>query len=173
MHRQKFSGARDVPLGPMRVEFIKHITEVLLASGVLVGVLDTGCDADHIQLREKQIDFRYVPHHSEFAPMRDVRGFDVDGHGTHVCGIIAGKHVGVAPEVDLLVASVLESETNRTSLSRIARGLDWMLAEISSGENFGKPAIINMSFGFITEKLNREDRNTLMFDVREAYFIFN
>jgi subtilisin family serine protease len=137
-------------------------------SGVLVGVLDTGCDADHIQLRQKQIDFRYVPHHSESDDLRDVRGFDVDGHGTHVCGIIAGKHVGIVPEVDLLVASVLESETNRTTLSRIARGLDWMLSQINSSENFGKPAIINMSLGFITEHLNKSDRNTLIVDVRRV-----
>ena len=31
-------------------------------AGVLVGVLDTGCDADHIQLRRKRIDFRYRYH---------------------------------------------------------------------------------------------------------------
>jgi hypothetical protein len=137
-------------------------------AGVLVGVLDTGCDADHIQLRRKRIDFRYVPHHSESDDLRDVRGFDVDGHGTHVCGIIAGKHVGIVPEVDLLVASVLESETNRTTLSRIARGLDWMLAQISSATNLSKPAIISMSLGFMTEDLNESETNSLMVDVRRV-----
>lgn len=138
----------------------------ITGKGVIVGVLDTGCDADHVQFRQKPIDFRYVPHHSEFDDLRNVRGFDVDGHGTHVCGIIAGRHVGVAPDVDLMVASVLESETNRTALSRILRGLDWMLAEINSSENFGKPAIINMSLGFIPERLSRMDRYSLMVDVR-------
>ena len=138
----------------------------ITGKGVIVGVLDTGCDADHVQFRQKSIDFRYVPHHSEFDDLRNVRGFDVDGHGTHVCGIIAGQHVGVAPDVDLMVASVLESETNRTALSRILRGLDWMLAEINSSENFGKPAIINMSLGFISERLSRMDRYSLMVDVR-------
>ena len=66
----------------------------ITGNGVLIGVLDTGCDADHIQFRQKPIDFRYVPHHSESNNLRDVRGFDVDGHGTHVCGIIAGRHIG-------------------------------------------------------------------------------
>ena len=107
----------------------------ITGKGVLVGVLDTGCDADHFQLRQKRIDFRYVPHHSESDNLRDVRGFDVDGHGTHVCGIIAGRHIGVAPGADLMVASVIESETLKTSLSRIYRGLDWILSQISSEEN--------------------------------------
>ena len=80
---------------------------------MLIGVLDTGCDADHIQLRQKRIDFRYVPHHSESDNLREVRGFDVDGHGTHVCGIIAGRHIGVAPGADLMVVSVIESERSK------------------------------------------------------------
>ena len=33
----------------------------ITGNGVLIGVLDTGCDADHIQFRKKPIDFRYVP----------------------------------------------------------------------------------------------------------------
>ncbi len=135
-------------------------------AGVLVGVLDTGCDADHVQLRQKQIDFRYVPHHSESEDLREVRGFDVNGHGTHVCGIIAGNHIGVAPDADLMVAAVIESETRKTSLSRIVRGLDWMLAQISSDANVSKPAIISMSLGFITEYLTESVTNSLMEGVR-------
>ena len=135
----------------------------------MVGVLDTGCDADHIQLRQKQIDFRYVPHHSESDDLRDVRGFDVNGHGTHVCGIISGKHVGMAPDADLMVASVLQSETRtEQALSRIARGLDWMLAQISSDTNLSKPAIISMSLGFLTEDLNESETNSLMVGVRRV-----
>jgi hypothetical protein len=137
-------------------------------AGVLVGVLDTGCDADHIQLRRKRIDFRYVPHHSESENLHEVRGFDVNGHGTHVCGIISGNHVGVAPDADLMVAAVVQSETRKTSLARIVRGLDWMLAQISSDTNLSKPAIISMSLGFMTEDLNESETNSLMVDVRRV-----
>jgi len=79
----------------------------ILGEGVWVGVLDTGCDADHLELRNKRIDFRYVPLDPVTDAVRTCRGFDVDGHGTHVCGIIAGRHIGVAPQVDLMVASVI------------------------------------------------------------------
>lgn len=137
----------------------------ITGEGVLVGVLDTGCDADHVQFRKKRVDFRYVPLHYE-SELRDVRGFDVDGHGTHVCGIIAGQHVGVAPGADLMVASVIESETYRTSLSRISIALDWMLSQFGSQKNLNKPIIVNMSLGFRPECLSKPEQEMLMVGIR-------
>lgn len=122
--------------------------------GVLVGVLDTGCDVDHVEFRHKQIDFRYIPLDPTADAVRTCRGFDVDGHGTHVCGIIAGKHVGVAPLAELMVASVIESETLRTSLERVVIALNGMLAELQLEKNLHKPAIINISLGFPPEWVN-------------------
>ncbi|MEZ4737689.1 MAG: S8 family serine peptidase [Caldilineaceae bacterium] len=119
--------------------------------GVWVGVLDTGCDADHLELRDKRIDFRYIPLDPTVDAMRTCRGFDVDGHGTHVCGIIAGRYVGVAPRVELMVASVIESETLRTSLERVVIALNAMLAELQLEKNLNKPAILNISLGFLPE----------------------
>lgn len=121
--------------------------------GVLVGVLDTGCDADHLELRNKRIDYRYVPLEPARQALRNCRGFDVDGHGTHVTGIIAGERTGVAPGVELMVASVIESETLRTSLERIVHALDWMLSKFRLEENLTKPTIINLSLGFRAEWL--------------------
>ena len=130
--------------------------------GVLVGVLDTGCDADHIELRDKRIDFRYVPLHPQTAPVRSVRGFDVDGHGTHVCGIIGGKNVGVAPDADLMVAAVIESETWRTSMERMVIALNWMLSHFQLDENLNKPTIINMSLGFQYGVLQEPELQTVL-----------
>ena len=139
----------------------------IIGKGVLVGVLDTGCDADHIQFRRKQIDFRYIPLHYRFKKLRDVRGFDVDGHGTHVCGIIAGQSIGVAPGVDLMVASVIESETYQTSLSRISIALDWMILQFGTKENLDKPIILNMSLGFVPELISKRDQDLLMVGIQE------
>ena len=119
--------------------------------GVFVGVIDTGCDADHLELRDKRIQFRYIPVDPNADAIRTCRGFDVDGHGTHVCGIIGGKHVGIAPQVDLMVAAVIESETLQTSLARVAIALNAMLAELQKEEHLHKPAIINISLGFLPE----------------------
>ena len=118
--------------------------------GVLVGVLDTGIDADHAEFNRQTVHYRYVSLFptSPYWPPRDVRGFDTDGHGTHVCGILAGRNIGVAPEAKLYVASVIESETTRTSLIRVAYGLDWILRQFSRPDNERLPAVLNMSLGF-------------------------
>lgn len=119
-------------------------------AGVLIGVLDTGVDADHKEFAKKIINFRYEP----LGPMhpsgraRHVRGFDTAVHGTHVCGILAGNRIGVAPEADLYVASVIERETARSSLIRTINGLNWLLREFATDAARKKPAIINMSLGF-------------------------
>ncbi|HWQ13912.1 MAG TPA: S8 family serine peptidase [Roseiflexaceae bacterium] len=120
----------------------------LTGHGVLVGVLDTGVDADHAEFARRRIEFRYVPLDPAPEGMRAVRGFDVHGHGTHVCGIIAGRNVGVAPDVELMVAAVIESETVRTSLERIVIALDWMLSQFRLPEHQHKPMIVSMSLGF-------------------------
>jgi subtilisin family serine protease len=115
---------------------------------VLVGVIDTGVDADHVEFAGRRIGYRYVSLHPNVWPPRDVRGFDTDGHGTHVSAIITGNNVGVAPGVELYVASVIESETTLTSMSRVAYSLDWILEQFSLEENVERPAIVNMSLGF-------------------------
>jgi hypothetical protein len=43
---------------------------------VIVGVLDTGCDADHNEFAGKRIEFRYVPFVPTPESMRAVNGFD-------------------------------------------------------------------------------------------------
>jgi len=144
---------RSVPLKPEWPEgsgIFEAWERGIRGANVLVGVLDTGVDADHLEFSDKVITYRYVsffPNSPDWPP-RDVRGFDMDGHGSHVCGIIAGKNVGIAPEVGLYVASVIESETTRTSLTRVAAGLNWLFQQFSLPANEDKPAILNMSLGF-------------------------
>jgi len=124
---------------------------------VIVGVLDTGCDADHNEFAGRRIEFRYVPLAPTPESMRTVRGFDTHGHGTHVSGIIGGRNVGIAPGVELLVAAVVESETVKTSLERIVVALDWMLSHFSLPENQHKSMIISMSLGFRSEWIDAPD----------------
>src|SRR5262249_40781242 len=114
-------------------------------ASVLVGVLDTGVDADHSEFAGQRINFRYVSlqPNSPYWPPRDCRGFDTSGHGTHVCGIVGGRSVGVAPESQLYVASVIESETIFTSLTRVAAGLNWLFRQFTRPDNEHLPAVLS------------------------------
>ncbi len=134
-------------------------------TGVLVGVLDTGIDAGHREFRHRRISYRYVPLDRR-AALRDVRGFDTKGHGTHVCGILAGERVGIAPGVALHVASVIESESVKTSLHRIMRALQWILQVFSEPEKEEKPAILSMSLGFKEGSVSKSDVRFLTLGLR-------
>jgi subtilisin family serine protease len=122
----------------------------VLGAGVLVAVLDTGVDADHAEFAGRRTNFRYVsvyPNDPNWPP-RDVRGFDTQGHGTHCCGIIAGRSVGVAPEAELYVASVVESESTLTTVTRVAAGLHWVFRQFTRPDNERKPGVLSLSLGF-------------------------
>ena len=152
---------RTIPQWPDVSGITEAHRQGIRGKGVTVCILDTGVDADHRELRHKKIDFRYIPFDAVTGRMRACRGFDVDGHGTHVTGVIAGKHVGIAPDVDLMVAAVLESETLKTSLERVVTALDWLLAQFEIAANRDKPVIVNMSLGFSRRTLSKQEYQTV------------
>lgn len=115
-------------------------------AGVVVAVLDTGCDAGHREFTGHRIDFASVP--PDDRPLREVLAFDAGTHGTHVVGTVAGELVGVAPEVDLITASVMESDTYRATAIRVLKALYWLIERLKQDRYKGKPVILNMSLGF-------------------------
>jgi len=103
---------------------------------VKVGVLDTGVDLHH---RDLQSNVRAGANF--IFPGREPQ--DDNGHGTHVCGIIAAADndfgvLGVAPRVQLYPVKVLDQQGEGT-LSNVIRGLDWCRQQ---GVD-----LINLSFG--------------------------
>ena len=137
--------------------------DAVKGDNVLVGILDTGVDADHEVFRKIEIEFRYISHAIVFYDEnpRDIRGFDVDGHGTHVTGLLAGDPIGVAPRSSIHVAAVIESETLRTSLMRTAYGLDWLFQQFSKRGNAHRQTVVNLSLGFDPGRIKPEDREYL------------
>lgn len=90
--------------------------------GVVVAVLDTGCDVDHVDLKG-QISGGY-----DFTGST-LSWYDGNGHGTHCAGIIAAAEngvgmVGVAPKAKLLIVKVLSDGGWGTDES-IANGIDF------------------------------------------------
>jgi subtilisin family serine protease len=104
--------------------------------GVVVAVIDTGCDFNHIDIKDNIIQGKnFVEINKD--PM------DFNGHGTHVAGTIAainnGKGiVGVAPESKIMPVKALDNSGSGSS-DNIVKAIIW------SADN--KADIITMSLG--------------------------
>lgn len=102
-------------------------------SGIVVGVIDTGCDPNHPILTDQILN------------RKDFTGSgsgpdDRNGHGTHVAGTVAGKdpNIGVAPGARLVIGKGL-SDGGSGSGSGIAAAIRWCMSQGAE--------IISMSLG--------------------------
>ena len=88
-------------------------------SGFSVAVIDTGIDTDHSLLAPNYVaGFDFLDN--------DGDPNDIDGHGTHVAGIIGAvdENVGVAPGVDLIGLRVLNDSSG--SVAEVEDALEWV-----------------------------------------------
>ena len=95
--------------------------------GVKVGVLDTGIDVDHPDLKVTggvcTVAVKYCSKGTSYD--------DDDGHGTHVAGVIAAKQnnlgiLGIAPNVELYAIKAL-GRVDSSSSTTIAKGIEWAI----------------------------------------------
>ena len=103
---------------------------------IKVAILDTGIDSLHADLREAIVE-EFDATESPYGPS------DRMGHGTHVAGIIGGRHngfgiIGVAPACKLYNVKVLDDQ-GRGSSQALYRGIRWAIDK--------KVDVINMSLG--------------------------
>jgi len=99
--------------------------------GVYAAVLDSGV-APHPDLRRRVAEFHDFT--GERRARVQQRGmYDDNGHGTHVCGILAGngaaskgRYRGIAPECQLLCGKVLDKKGGG-NLKNLIQGLEWVI----------------------------------------------
>lgn len=119
--------------------------------GVKVAVLDSGVDTDNPMLTHAIKGGTSVVSWSS-----NYEDLPTHGHGTMVCGAIAGKYqgkpYGIAPDVDLYAVKVVFSEEeDRGATSDITKGIEWA---IDNGMN-----AINISFD--TVEITQAFRNAI------------
>ena len=103
--------------------------------GVRVAVVDTGVWSDHPELRGR------VAASKSFVPGEDAD--DLEGHGTHVAGIIASNgevYRGVAPGASIVNAKVLDKH-GTGDFDDVMAGIIWAV-------NTCDADIVNISLGF-------------------------
>jgi serine protease len=117
-------------------------------AGITVGIVDSGVQADHPDLAGRVLGGASIKG-GVVTPNGGTT--DVNGHGTHVAGIIgAGVNgvgiVGVAPEVTILPVRVLDSNGVGPN-SDIGAGITWAVdhganvVNISIGSNTNSPSV--------------------------------
>ncbi len=91
----------------------------LTGTGEIIAVTDTGLDTSIKALKNKVVTRWSVPidefwrHRVENPDYNDGTTDENTGHGTHICGIIAGTEMGIAPDVKLVFqAAEHKSEWN-------------------------------------------------------------
>ena len=127
---------------PKGVEIIQapEIWNETKGSGITVAVLDTGCQTDHPDLKERIIGgYNFTTDDGGNPLMFE----DYNGHGTHVSGTIAASLnndgvAGVAPEANLLILKVLGKNGSGK--------YDWIIKAIQYAIE-QKVDIISMSLG--------------------------
>jgi len=117
-----------------RVRRLVHHQTEWLGKGSVVAVLDTGV------ARHPDLNGRIWKFHDFVNGRLDM--YDDNGHGTHVCGIIAGARYGVAPESRIIALKVLD-ETGNGQVEYSMRAFRWI---IENREKYNI-RIVNISMG--------------------------
>jgi len=94
--------------------------------GIKVGILDTGVDASHPDLKGKITDWAEFDRDGNFVP--GSKPHDSAEHGTHCAGTVVGSNnsgqwIGVAPEAKIAAGLVLKGGTGTDA--QIQAGIQW------------------------------------------------
>lgn len=101
-------------------------------AGSKVAILDTGVDATHPDLQGKVAAWAEFDRDGRLISDNIADAHDVDRHGTHVAGAIAGDRasgqwIGVAPEARLYCARVLDAGGGTDA--QIQAGMSWAVEQ--------------------------------------------
>ncbi|MGM7634706.1 S8 family peptidase [Bacillus sp. Hm123] len=117
-----------IPYGYKMIGADKRVPSTLSGKGVKIGIIDSGVDTKHPDLR--------IAGGACMMRIIDIRGCsnsynDDAGHGTHVAGVIGAKNnsigvVGVAPQAQLYSIKVLDKRGIGTT-STIMAGIEWAI----------------------------------------------
>jgi oryzin len=104
-------------------------------NGTFAYVIDSGINSKHLEFGSRASN-GYNAVNDDFT--------DINGHGTHVAGIIGSKSFGVAKETELIAVKVFLNRESR--MSTIMDGYQWAVNDIRTKGRQSR-SVVNMSLG--------------------------
>ena len=129
----------DIPEGVKLIGAPKFWEKGRKGEGVIIAIIDTGCDVTHPDLEDRIVGIRNFT--TDDGSNKDIVT-DYVGHGTHVAGIIAANEngsgiIGVAPRAKILILKALSK--NGGSYNWVVNAINYAVSK--------KVDIISMSLG--------------------------
>lgn len=151
----------------MNVDQLSETRPEIDGTGIRVGVLDTGVDARHPDLKEKILSYK------NFSSEKNENPADDYDHGTHVAGTIAGgkasgQQIGVAPGAGLVVARIFNRGGGSTK-EKILEAMHWVLDPDGDPETDDGAQIINASWSTRDSFADRVPEDEIYCDVVQAW----
>ncbi|MFB8331541.1 S8 family peptidase [Bacillus wiedmannii] len=136
---------REIPEGVQLINAPAAWGKSEKGKDIVVAVLDTGCQLDHVDLKDRIIGGENFTTDNNSDPNNYS---DMNGHGTHVAGTIAATEnnqgvLGVAPQAKLLIVKVLGGPNGSGAYEWIINGINY--AVNWRGPNGEKVRVISMS----------------------------
>ncbi|MBM7573361.1 S8 family peptidase [Aquibacillus albus] len=148
--QQEFDKTDEIPAGVEMIQAPKLWEKGFEGQDIVIAVIDTGCDKNHPDLRNRIIGGRNFTSDNR----GNIRNFnDGNGHGTHVAGTIAATLnnrgvAGVAPKAKLLILKALDNNGGG-SFDSIIHAIEY--ATQWRGRNNERVRVMSMSFGTSTD----------------------
>ncbi|MGD8979782.1 MAG: S8 family serine peptidase, partial [candidate division WOR-3 bacterium] len=118
--------------------------------GVVVGLIDTGVNYDHFDLRDHMWTDPNYPNHGWNFELNNNDPMDEQGHGTHTAGTVAsdgtaGSQCGVAPDAQIMALRV-RTEVDTVAENQVWAAMEFVVSPPLSPANGGD--LISMSLGW-------------------------
>ena len=141
---------REIAWGVLRVRAELVWALGFTGQGIVVGVIDTGVNYNHVDLASHMWTDPNYPNHGWNFEFNNNDPMDVNGHGTHCAGSVAsdgtaGSQCGVAPEAEIMACRV-RTVADSVAEEQVFSAMQFVVSPPLSPANGGD--LISMSLGW-------------------------